>query len=207
MQQRGWIWSRSVLWQNPGKPTAAAPAVKVASSWPLQQGLPSPAAAPILHDFPLNWTKNPFDFCKEWRQFDGWNGFPKILIPTRNVFLSKFNGGAPFGSPVLVRHGSLVEAEPFGPAPARGAHGPKKTGRFSSKFPVFRRFLVRAHPTYLKLTNPLYFLETMYYLIRVPERLFISFILFHFLLLCTSLFYVIFWFSQAERAGALPGPR
>merc|ERR1712032_433751 len=29
---------------------------------------------------------------------------------------------------------------------------------------------------------------------RVPERLFISFILFHFLLLCTSLFYVIFLF-------------
>ena len=51
--------------------------------------------------------------------------------------LSKFNGGfVPFGNPVLLRHGSLVEAGlPFGPAPARGAHGPKKTGRFSSSFP------------------------------------------------------------------------
>jgi len=45
----------------------------------------------------------------------------------------------------------------------------------------------------------------MYYLIRVPERVFISFILFHFVLLTSSLFYVIFWFSKAEKTGSLPG--
>jgi len=43
----------------------------------------------------------------------------------------------------------------------------------------------------------------MYYLIRVPEKVFIAFILFHFVLLCTSLFYVIFWFSKAEKTGVL----
>jgi len=45
----------------------------------------------------------------------------------------------------------------------------------------------------------------MYYLIRVPERVFISFILFHFILLTTALFYVLFWFSKAEKTASLPG--
>ena len=51
----------------------------------------------------------------------------------------------------------------------------------------------------------IYLLQTMYYLIRVPERVFISFILFHFVLLTTSLFYVIFWFTKAEKSASLPG--
>merc|ERR1712032_1269434 len=82
-----------------------------------------------------------------------------------------------------------------------GGARPEEDRSIFFQHPVFRRFLVHFHPVYLKLTNPLYFLETMYYLIRVPERLFISFILFHFLLLCTSLFYVIFWFSQTYISG------
>ena len=129
--QRGWIWSRSVLWQNPGQAASDA-AAKVASSWPLQQGLPC-AAAPILHDFPsfdqqLKW------FLRGMGAIWGLNWLYLNPNSDEECVLSKFNGGARFGSPVLVRHGSLVEAGPFGPAPARGAHGPKKTGRFSSNF-------------------------------------------------------------------------
>ena len=40
----------------------------------------------------------------------------------------------------------------------------------------------------------------MYYLIRVPERVFIGFILVHFLGLVTLLFYLIHWYLHSEQA-------
>ena len=40
----------------------------------------------------------------------------------------------------------------------------------------------------------------MYYLIRVPERVFISFILVHFIALVTLLFYLIHWYLQMDHA-------
>jgi len=69
---------------------------------------------------------------------------------------------------------------------------------------LWRELLLPVKAFYPVLVTFYLYFKKMYYLIRVPEKVFISFILFHFVLLTISLFYVIFWFSRAEKATGLP---